>query len=232
MESGVLILDGALSGAENMARDELLLGRVSQDGLPTLRFYRWSPPTLSLGYFQNLEDVADARVLARHGIAWTKRMTGGGAILHDSELTYSLTLPSAHPWLKGTVDDSYKAITQPLLKVLKARGVAANFRGECQSRKTPNCFAGSACADLTIDGKKIFGSAQRRREGATLTHGSLLFEIRHDLWREVFGERVGSGFSSLREAGADTRGIEEDLVQSYGQALDLSWHKEEGKALF
>ena len=232
MESGVLILDGALSGAENMARDEALLGQVSASGQPTLRLYRWSPATLSLGYFQKLEDVADARALARHGLGWTRRVTGGGAILHDAELTFSLTLPSGHAWLKGTVDDSYKAVTRPLIEVLRARGVAADFRGECQSRKTANCFAGAACADLTLGGQKVFGSAQRRREGATLTHGSLLFEIRHDLWREVFGERLGSGFTALREQGADTRGLEEALVESYGQALGLSWQREEGKALF
>jgi len=208
------------------------LGKVSQSGRPTLRFYRWSPPTLSLGYFQKLEDVADARALARRGLGWTRRMTGGGAILHDIELTYSLTLPSAHPWLKGSVDDSYRAITQPLLDVLKARGVAADFRGECQSRKAANCFAGAACADLTLAGQKVFGSAQRRREGATLTHGSLLFEIRHELWREVFSERLGTGFTSLQEQGADSSGMEDALTESYGQALGLSWQVQEGKALF
>src|SRR5260221_41359 len=174
MGSGRFLNSGALSGAENMALDAWLIDEAGRLGLPLLRLYAWSRPTLSLGYFQKLEDVADAAFMASHGVDGVRRPTGGGAILHDRELTYSLALPLSHPALQGSLDDSYLNLSRPLLDFLRKSSIEANFRGAGPQQKAANCFSGAACADIVVQGKKVFGSAQRRRSGAMLMHGSLL----------------------------------------------------------
>ena len=189
-------------------------------GVPTLRLYSWAEPTLSLGYFQKLEDVADKAFMDANGVGLCRRPTGGGAILHDRELTFSLCLPASHPALQGSINDSYLALTQPLLDVLKSLGLPASFRGDCATSKTPNCFAGSACPDLVVGGKKIFGSAQRRKENAVLMHGSLLFEVREALWQGVFRGHFGSGFAGVGHAGEDWESL---LKTAYSRALELDF---------
>jgi lipoate-protein ligase A len=193
--------DGSLPGAENMARDLVLLERAIAGEGPFLRVYGWARPTLSLGYFQREEDVAEAGAAARLGVDVVRRFTGGGAILHHRELTYAIALPASHPWASLGVNESYLEITRPLLSLLRSRGVETRYRGEgTPALKAANCFAGSACPDLVADGRKLFGSAQRRRQGAVLQHGSLLLDIDADLWAGVFGPRLGTGFISLAEA--------------------------------
>jgi lipoate-protein ligase A len=122
--------------------------------------------------------------------------------------------------LQGPVNDSYLEITRPLLEFLRKSGVGASFRGECPSLKTANCFAGSACPDLVVGGKKVFGSAQRRKGGAVLTHGSLLLSINQELWNGVFGPRLGAGFASVDLGATDWAAV---LKEIYGQALGLNW---------
>jgi lipoyl(octanoyl) transferase len=192
--------DGALPGAENMARDLALLERAIAGEGPFLRVYAWARPTLSLGYFQKGEEVAEAGAAQRLGVDVVRRFTGGGAILHDRELTYSVAVPASHPWAQLDVNGSYLEITRPLLQLLRGRMVQAKFRGgEEPAVKTPNCFAGAACPDIVVGGKKLFGSAQRRKNGAILQHGSLLLGIDRALWAGVFGPRLGEGFISLAE---------------------------------
>jgi lipoate-protein ligase A len=204
MEAGLganCIDDGALPGAENMARDLALLERAIAGEGPFLRVYAWARPTLSLGYFQKEEEVAEAGAAQRSGVDVVRRFTGGGAILHDREVTYSVAVPASHPWAQLDVDGSYLEITRPLLQLLRGRMVQAKFRGGDEKPvKTPNCFAGAACPDIVVGGKKLFGSAQRRKNGAILQHGSLLLDIDRELWAGVFGSRLGEGFISLAEA--------------------------------
>jgi lipoate-protein ligase A len=193
--------EGPLPGAENMARDLALLERAIKGEGPFLRVYGWARPTLSLGYFQKIEDVAEAGAAERLGVDVVRRFTGGGAILHHHEVTFAIALPAQHPWAQLDVNGSYLEITRPLLQLLRGRQVAAKFRGEgAPVLKTANCFAGSACPDLVIQGRKVFGSAQRRRQGAVLQHGSLLLDIDQPLWAGVYGPRLGEGFISLAES--------------------------------
>lgn len=213
--------DGALPGAENMARDQALLERAIAGEGPFLRVYSWARPTLSLGYFQKEEEVAEAGAAQRLGVDVVRRFTGGGAILHHHEVTYSLAVPATHAWAQLGVNDSYLEMTRPLLQLLRGRLVAAKFRGGVEPAvKTANCFAGSACPDLVVQGRKLFGSAQRRREGAVLQHGSLLLAVDQLLWAAIFGPRLGDGFISLAEAAP---GLELDwpaeLKKAYKTAL-------------
>lgn len=204
-----------------MARDQALLERAIAGEGPFLRVYAWARPTLSLGYFQKEEEVAEAGAAQALGVDVVRRFTGGGAILHDREVTYSVAVPATHPWAQLDVNGSYLEIARPLLLLLRSRLVQAKFRGGDEAPvKTPNCFAGSACPDIVVGGKKLFGSAQRRKNGAILQHGSLLLDIDRELWAGVFGERLGEGFISLAEAAPGLRlDWPAELKNAYKQAL-------------
>lgn len=211
-----LALDrGARPGSENMALDAQLLEAACASGAFYFHQYAWARPTLSLGYFQELADVAadSSRVDV------VKRFTGGGAILHNRELTFSVAVPPGHPLAALDVNDSYLELTRPLLFWLKGFGLAAEFRGQCPTSKPANCFAGAACPDIVVKGKKIFGSAQRRKNGGILQHGSLLLDIDEPLWAAVFGPQLGQGFTSIRGEGFDPALLTtEGLKMAYQQA--------------
>lgn len=184
-----------------MARDLALLERAVAGEGPFLRTYAWAKPTLSLGYGQREEEVVEPGKAAALGVEVVRRFTGGGAILHQHELTFSLALPAGHPWARLAPEESYRACTRPLLGLLEARGVAASFRGACGGgAKAANCFASPACADLVVAGRKLLGSAQRRRQGAFLQHASLLFRAEAALWAALFGKGLGAGWIGLEEA--------------------------------
>jgi lipoate-protein ligase A len=220
--AGNCIDDGALPGEENMARDQALLERAVRGEGPFLRVYGWARPTLSLGYFQKLEEVAVPGAPERLGVDVVRRFTGGGAILHHREVTFAVAVPAAHPWAALDVQGSYLEITRPLLTLLNGRMVAARYRGECGGgAKTANCFAGAAFTDVVVRGRKLFGSAQRRREGAILQHGSLLLDVDQDLWDGVFGPQVGSGYIGLSEIGAKLTELDwgAELKKAYKIAL-------------
>jgi lipoate-protein ligase A len=212
--------DGPLPGAENMARDLALLERAIAGEGPFLRLYAWAKPTLSLGYFQREEDVVEAGAAARLGVDVVRRFTGGGAILHHREMTFAVALPEGHPWTLLGVNESYLEITRPLLTLLRDRGVDVRYRGDTGRHvKAANCFAGEACPDVVAGGRKLFGSAQRRRQGAVLQHGSLLLDMDRDLWAGIFGPRLGDGFISLSQV---MPGLNLDwaaeLKKAYGKA--------------
>ena len=158
-----------------MAADECLLEAASADGLRAVRLYQWSEPTVSLGYFQ---DEAEFRTEGRFSeLAAVRRLSGGGAILHHLELTYSLVLPPGDPLV---VDPTrlYSLVHDAILDVLRAAGIDAAMRGE--DRKLAEepflCFIRGDRHDIVFEGHKIVGSAQRRRRGAVLQHGSLLLD--------------------------------------------------------
>ena len=168
-------------GAANMAVDETLLGTVQRTKIPILRFYSWSEPTLSLGYFQ----AFSARKQHPPSLACpvVRRTTGGGAILHDRELTYSLIWPKEiRPCRIADQDPGaewmYRWVHQALLDVLLKLGANPRFSDPTPSGPADPflCFERRSCWDLEIKNMKILGSAQRSHRGAILQHGSLLLE--------------------------------------------------------
>lgn len=170
-----LIYDIATTGIRNMAIDEAILAAVCAGAAPpTLRFYRWSPPCLSLGYGQK---AADADVSRIDALGWqmVRRMTGGRAILHTDELTYSLTVPDTHPLAAGDVVASYRRISQALAVGLHALGAAVEADRRAQSIPSSGavCFETPSHYEITAQGRKLIGSAQIRRRGGLLQHGSL-----------------------------------------------------------
>lgn len=178
-----LILTEPACGALNMALDQALLEAAAGDRFPvTLRFYRWEPAALSIGRFQPLKDV-DLDACAAENIEVVRRPTGGKSILHLDDFTYSITVPQGFP-LPESVVEAYRLICSGILLALQHLGLAAVL----QSRASEDyraaggaCFAAATQADLEYGGRKLCGSAQVRRGGAVLQHGSIMLEDHCDL---------------------------------------------------
>jgi lipoate-protein ligase A len=169
-----LLIDPLASGAWNMAVDEVLLESAAESGGCWWRFYRWEEPTLSLGHFQTLDDRE--RHAASRRCPVVRRASGGGAIVHDVELTYSLAVAAGHRLAQGRAG-LYRTVHATLVDVLAGFGIAASLWA---GPHAPNenmpflCFQRRAAGDVVCGAAKIGGSAQRRLRGAVLQHGSVL----------------------------------------------------------
>ena len=177
-----LLSSGFSDGFFNMAVDGALLRSCAgQASAPALRFYGWEPPAVSVGYFQDADDFRALPGFSEYDIV--KRLTGGGAILHDRELTFSLVCREKDGLLPEDVLLSYGAVCRALIAGLAALGISARTRGGSSpgspvsgvERKSPYfCFEKPSGFDVVASGRKLAGSAQRRSGGAVLHHGSIL----------------------------------------------------------
>ena len=164
---------GALSGSEHMAIDAGLMDRARETGEAVLRVYAWARPTLSFGRNELARDRFSAEALQREGVSAVRRPTGGRVLLHDHEITYSVTAPDSHA---PTLAAGYLAINRMLRRALTRLGVAVDVAPVGKSLR-PNgapCFAAPSAGELVVDGRKLVGSAQLRERGALLQHGSIL----------------------------------------------------------
>ncbi len=161
------------SGTWNMAVDAALLEESLHSGTTFVRLYRWAEPTVSLGYFQKPEETQTDLRLSH--LPCVRRLSGGGAILHDQEQTYSCVLPPTHQ-LAEQPSRLYDLIHSLVVALLRERGVDVQPRGRDSKNSVEPflCFLREASPDLVFHGHKVLGSAQRRRRGAVLQHGSLL----------------------------------------------------------
>lgn len=175
---GRVLVDRAAPGGWNMAVDQALLQRVEASGESFLRFYEWSPATISLGYFQEL--ASRDQHAASRALDVVRRSTGGGAIIHDRELTYSLVVPSTHRWSRSHREllvQSHRAVIAVLRELT---GCQPEFVGAVPDRAAgPGaapflCFQRRSAEDILIGEHKVVGSAQRRSRTALLQHGSIL----------------------------------------------------------
>lgn len=196
-----LLVDPPLAGPANMARDEALLQACAPDGTPTLRFYAWNPPTISLGYFQDYAEYERLEPPAGD-LAVVRRTTGGGAILHDLEVTYSLVVPLTHPSVHGKPNELYRLAHRAIISAI---GEPARMLGEGDGRCDESshrgpffCFARRHDLDVVIPdahgrgSSKIAGSAQRRTAAAILQHGSIILDSRFEqqpaaTWKKLYG---------------------------------------------
>ena len=177
-----VVQDPALDGTTNMARDEMLLTRVgARESPPTLRLYQWAPPTISLGYFQRYADYA-ALPPPAGTLPVVRRLSGGGAILHDLELTYSLALPLDHPLLCQGPNRLYELVHDVIIACLEDMQTHAHRSGGTDdsgpTRGPFFCFARRHRFDVLIGDAKVAGSAQRRTHHALLQHGSIMLGAR------------------------------------------------------
>lgn len=156
-----------LPGALNMGVDEAILDSVSRgESLPALRLYSWSPPCVTVGYFQSLEDEVDLAACRAAGVDAVRRLTGGGAVFHQSEVTYSIVLPLGHELAPDDILESYRLICAGLVKGLSLLGADASFE---------------PVNDIAAGGRKISGNAQTRRRGCLLQHGTVLLDLNPEL---------------------------------------------------
>jgi lipoate-protein ligase A len=174
-----------------MAIDEAIAGAVGEGRVPsTLRFYGWREPTVSLGYLQRSSGAVDRAVCGRLGVAIVRRPTGGRAVLHTRELTYSAAVPTDGPWGGLAVDESFSRMGQALVAGLRHLGVVATI-GEgnadrSASPRTDVCFQMRRVPAILVSGRKLVGSAQRRWGKVLLQHGSLLLEFDAAMHQAVF----------------------------------------------
>jgi lipoyl(octanoyl) transferase len=174
-----LLISPPGNGAWNMAVDEAILESIGGGiSLPTLRLYAWTPPCLSIGFAQPLGDVNQEQI-KRLGWDTVRRITGGRAILHTDELTYSVISPHTEPRLEGGILESYLRLSQALLNAVDSLGVPAQANPKTESQQSdqkkqkPVCFEVPSNYEITIHGKKLIGSAQARKKSGILQHGTL-----------------------------------------------------------
>jgi lipoate-protein ligase A len=177
-----ILIDPALDGPTNMARDEALL-YADALGPAIVRIYRWTPPTISLGYFQRAADVGALPADVR-GLSLVRRPTGGGAILHDREITYCLVLHDEVPLARQAPAALYRVVHECWRDAILSTGVRSELAPEHFPLPTPRsgpffCFEKPGRTDLIVGGEKLLGSAQRRIPGRVLQHGSLLLGRRY-----------------------------------------------------
>ena len=171
-----LLATPPLDGAENMALDEVLLNRAAATGEAVLRVYAWRDPTLSLGRNQPARDEYEPAALEAQGVTVVRRLTGGRAVLHHREVTYSVTAPDT---LGSALRDAYLRINEILLHGLRSLGVDASIATPAGRAPLPSiapCFEGPTEGELVAAGRKLVGSAQYREGSALLQHGSILVD--------------------------------------------------------
>lgn len=185
-----LILDPPMGGQENMEKDlELMENVATGECPPTLRLYRWSPPAVSLGYFQDASEVVDMQACADAGVDVVRRPTGGRAVLHHHELTYSIIVPEVHPFINnGGVMDAYRAISRGIVTAFNLLNILASVTPEEKGQggfAPGSCFDTPSAYEVLVDQRKVVGSAQLRRDGIVLQHGAIIFKLPKDLYNKV-----------------------------------------------
>jgi lipoate-protein ligase A len=181
-----LINTGLGNPAWNMAVDEAILNAHSR-GLvpPTVRFYGWDPPTLSIGYFQRATKEVDFDALKERGFGFVRRPTGGRAVLHDRELTYSVIVSESHPMMPTSINESYRVLSMGLLEGFRELGFEAEMvsladekeKEKFASLGSAACFDSPSWYELVVEGRKVVGSAQTRQLHTILQHGSILLDL-------------------------------------------------------
>lgn len=222
MERWRFLQDGPLQGAENMAVDEAILqGAVSAASPSTLRLYEWKVPTISIGYRQSAEPYEG------WGGSVVRRITGGRALLHHVELTYSVVCGRENRLFKTGIHGAYRAISESIVRALGDLNVKASFS---PGRRTPTrsdaCFHAAARYEILVAGKKLVGSAQRRFKDGFLQHGSILFDVDKALTRRLFGEEVLEKMIWVNSfARIDREEFKRVLVKRLGEGLNASFEK-------
>lgn len=235
----------SFDAATNMALDEAILeAHIAGAVPPTLRFYGWAPPAVSIGYGQKLPEKVRQKITDR-GFDVVRRPTGGRAVLHLDELTYSFVGSGKN--LGSSVIESYKKICQALILGFKHLGVDVEIgKGQAAANQMHDCFTATTTADLHYHGKKIVGSAQLRRHDALLQHGSILLCQEQDLMGELLlskekstkedkqrhanlFEITGIVVSATELIPAFKKGFEEtfSITLEPGDLIDMEWRKVE-----
>lgn len=215
-----LLIDQANNAAWNMAADETMLMALAEGTAgPTLRFYGWNPPAVSIGYFQRLDEEIDRAACARMGIDVVRRLTGGRAVLHEAEVAYSLVVHEDSPGIPSTVSGSYLFFSHAIVAGLGRLGISAQLQPPEISRallkgsnSSAACFDAPSHHEIIVAGRKVVGSAQVRHKGILLQHGSVSLIFRAD--------RVTALLKFANEASREK--LTQDLNDKAGGLSDIS----------
>lgn len=220
--------DPPVRGALNMATDEVL---ITSDR-PVLRFYGWQPACLSIGYFQKSQDINIPLCLER-GVDVVRRLTGGNAVLHKNELTYSFICDAG--LMPRSIIESYKIISAGLLQGLQKIGLAPDLnRKKPKGARSPLCFHDPSLYEILVNGKKIIGSAQKRVNGKILQHGSILIATNAEEYCSLFShpsperdvlvkKRMTSIEDELGKGVVDYCQLKEAIKEGFRNALQIGF---------
>ena len=207
MQKWYFIDSGKCSPSFNMALDEALLKWHSEGKMPPIiRFYEWQPATLSIGYFQQSKRDIDFNALNAQGISFVRRPTGGRAVLHEHELTYSIIVDEHYPNIPESVTEAYRMLSEGLLIGFQNLGLDAYFsipktKQQQISLKQPKsavCFDAPSWYELVVEGKKVAGSAQTRQHGVILQHGAILLSLNIEKLLSVFNFKSPEAREKMR----------------------------------
>jgi lipoyl(octanoyl) transferase len=238
MKAWRLLDTGTLPASLNMAIDEALLQlHVPGESRPTLRFYQWSPPAVSLGYFQRRHAI-DLHACRELGLDVVRRVTGGRAVLHQDDLTYSVVADSEQG-LPSSLDAAYRMLCNGLLAGFRLLGFEAEVgRDRARSAHGDICFVRAAIGDIVYQGKKFVGSAQTWHGASLLQHGSIILEPQTKTWPlivrkvppESTSEELSCRMTSLREVlGRQVGSSELKLALKVGMAEALQVEFQSGE---
>ncbi|MEN1968513.1 biotin/lipoate A/B protein ligase family protein [Lentibacillus sp. N15] len=180
---------GVHDAATNMALDELLLTWHSEGKVPpVLRFYQWSKPSLSVGYFQDVNKTIDLSALDKYGVPIVRRLTGGSAVLHDDELTYSIVIAEKKSFIPASITEAYYVLSKGIFDGYANLGITVDYAEKRDSNKSRSavCFERPALYELMAGGKKISGNAQTRQKGVLLQHGSIPHSMNKTILFDLF----------------------------------------------
>lgn len=222
-----LLTTGHRPAYYNMGLDEAIMESVAAGtSPPVLRFYGWQPKAVSVGYFQGLREEVDLEACGRYGVDVVRRITGGGAVFHQQELTYSIILGRGHPLAGEGIQDSYRILCAAIVRGLAVLGLNS-------------CF--EPINDIICGGRKISGNAQTRRMGVVLQHGTIILDLDLDLMfsllkvpREKLKGRiireVKERVTSLKEqgVGSDFGEVQAAMIRGFREALSLDFDAETG----
>ena len=193
------------NGKYNMDYDSFLLEEAikEQSKQPVLRFYGWKPACVSLGRNQK-ENNINSEYCKCNGIDIVKRVTGGRALLHDDEVTYSFICPAEILQNGESVIQSYKEISSAIIKGFQTINIELDFGGGKKKEASHDyCMLLSTGADLAFNGKKLIGSAQYRTQGYILQHGSVLFNYDKNIIEQIFHEKTQDTITCLKEINSE-----------------------------
>lgn len=224
-----LIYSPALPGAWNMAIDEaMLLAHTAGLTPPTLRLYRWQPPAISLGLLQPFEAINET-ACRQLGFEIVRRPSGGGAVLHQHEITYAVVVDGKLCPYGSSVLSTYRWLAEGLKAGLKRLGVDISSSPSSQSTSPATksfCFARLTDADLSVNGRKLGGAAQARKRNFLLQHGSIPLQLDMEAIERIFGSTDRGQFTWVEEVlGRDIALDEfaEALVQGFSEALGIAF---------
>ena len=210
-----------LKASLNMAIDEaVLLGVMDGSSPSTLRLYSFSPPAVTIGRFQRLPEELRRRA-ETHGLAVVRRPTGGRAVVHGSDLSYSVVAPVDHPVLGGSIKETYRKVCERLVSALSALGVTVSFTPSGRTEKyerSESCFDTSVLYELKSGPDKIAGNAQTRRGGVFLQQGTISLGTPPLAYELLFGEgaKTPKDLSALAERSVGYSQLAESILLAFG----------------